>query len=458
MSIVGGLGSACVGVPMGTAITYQGRFTNGGSPADGVYDFEFRLFDASTTGNQVGDPVTKGDLTVTDGYFTTALDFGAGAFSGEARWLQIAVRPGAQTGAYTTLTPRHELTPTPYTLYSAVPGTANYVPKFTSSGLTDSVLYESGGKLGVGTLSPGKRLDVGGDLRIRGDTATVNFYRATSPVDIAYLKYDHANSSFDIAANNKSITFLNQLNWVETMRLTASGSVGIGTTSPQNTLHINSDTANNVARFESTDPAALILLKDNNTTCTGEAVCRIGDDLDLRSNDMARVWVKGATGYMGVGTGTPQVMLEVAGDIRCVDLTETSDEQLKTDVQPLGGVLSRLEQVRAVSFQWNEKARSLGAGTSARQIGVLAQELEQVFPELVRMPEPTTLEELLRSYPEEALTPQVRQRLQNDADRTQYKAVSYSKLTVVLLEAVKELQAQNRALEQRLRALEGPAR
>jgi hypothetical protein len=48
------------------------------------------------------------------------LDFGSGAFNGDARWLEIGVRPGASTGAYTTLDSRQELTPAPYAL--ALPG------------------------------------------------------------------------------------------------------------------------------------------------------------------------------------------------------------------------------------------------------------------------------------------------------------------------------------------------
>jgi hypothetical protein len=111
-----------------------------------------------------------------------------------------------------------------------------------------------------------------------------------------------------------------------------------------------------------------------------------------------------------------------------------------------------------VSFRWNEKARSLGAHDDGKQIGVLAQELEQVFPELVSTPEPVTVDTLLQDYPEEMLTAEIRQKLQESAERSQYKAVSYSKLTVVLLEAVKELQAQNESLEQRLQALERESR
>jgi hypothetical protein len=105
---------------MGTAFTYQGLLIDGGNPANGEYDFEFKLYDASSGGTQIGSTVTLGDVTVTEGLFTVKLDFGSGAFNGDARWLDIGVRPGASTGAYTTLDPRQGLTPSPYAL--ALPG------------------------------------------------------------------------------------------------------------------------------------------------------------------------------------------------------------------------------------------------------------------------------------------------------------------------------------------------
>ena len=43
--------------PVGTAFTHQGRLTQAGSPADGEFDFEFRLFDAASAGNQQGSVV-----------------------------------------------------------------------------------------------------------------------------------------------------------------------------------------------------------------------------------------------------------------------------------------------------------------------------------------------------------------------------------------------------------------
>lgn len=103
--------------PLGTNFTYQGRLTDGAALANGLYDFEFKLYDAASGGSQVGSPVTKEDVQVTDGLFTVQLDFGA-VFTGTPRWLEVGVRPGASTEAFTPLTPLQELTATPYALYS----------------------------------------------------------------------------------------------------------------------------------------------------------------------------------------------------------------------------------------------------------------------------------------------------------------------------------------------------
>jgi hypothetical protein len=103
---------------LGTGFTYQGKLTDGGSPANGAYDFEFKLYDDPSVSSQVGITVPKDDVTVTAGLFTVQLDFG-NVFDGTALYLEIGVRPGASGGAYTALTPRQQLTATPYAIYAA---------------------------------------------------------------------------------------------------------------------------------------------------------------------------------------------------------------------------------------------------------------------------------------------------------------------------------------------------
>ena len=100
---------------LGSSFTVQGRLEDGSGLADGQYDFELRLFSAEMAGAQVGSTEAIEDVTVTDGLFTLVPDFGS-VFDGQQLWLEMSVRPGASTGAFTPLSPRHALTGAPYAL------------------------------------------------------------------------------------------------------------------------------------------------------------------------------------------------------------------------------------------------------------------------------------------------------------------------------------------------------
>ena len=101
---------------MGTWFTYQGRLMDNGRPANGTYDFRFKLYDAQSGGTQVGNTLYRDNIPVQNGLFSVTLDFGSDAFTGEARWLEVAVRPGGSTGNYTRLTPRQPILAVPYAL------------------------------------------------------------------------------------------------------------------------------------------------------------------------------------------------------------------------------------------------------------------------------------------------------------------------------------------------------
>jgi hypothetical protein len=99
----------------GTAFTYQGSLNNGANAANGSYDLEFSLFNAGSGGLQVGHTVTELAVGVTNGLFTTTIDFGAGVFTGASLWLDISART-AGSGAFSELGPRQAITPTPYAI------------------------------------------------------------------------------------------------------------------------------------------------------------------------------------------------------------------------------------------------------------------------------------------------------------------------------------------------------
>ncbi|HUI40218.1 MAG TPA: tail fiber domain-containing protein [Methanothrix sp.] len=110
----------------------------------------------------------------------------------------------------------------------------------------------------------------------------------------------------------------------------------------------------------------------------------------------------------------------------------SSDQIYKTNIATLTDVLQKIDQIRGVSFDWNDlyKASHYGA-PQTRQIGMIAQEVQVVFPELVE---------------EVALQ-----------DRT-FLGLDYQRFTAILVQAVKELKAQNETLSDRVKALEAPTK
>ncbi len=100
-----------------SSFTYQGKLNDGGIGANGNYDFQFALFDSQTSGTQVGTTQTVSNVTVSGGVFSASLDFGASAFPGASRFLEISARPSGAT-SFTLLTPRQLITATPYAVRS----------------------------------------------------------------------------------------------------------------------------------------------------------------------------------------------------------------------------------------------------------------------------------------------------------------------------------------------------
>ncbi len=186
--------------PAGTAFTYQGELSEAGLLVDDTCDFDFSLWDDPVGGLAVGTPIAQ-TLAVVDGRLTTILDFGVGIFSGDATWLEIAVCcPSAC--APVPLTTRQELTPAPYALF-ALDGNAGP----TGPPGPEGIQGDKGDQGDPGPVGPEGPQGAPGPQGIQGD-----------PGDSHWLL-------------NGSATYYN------------AGSVGIGTDTPQASLHVENDTS-----------------------------------------------------------------------------------------------------------------------------------------------------------------------------------------------------------------------
>jgi len=185
-----------------TAFTYQGRLTINGQPANGHFDFRFLLYGEGNGGNPVANAIAKPPIFVTNGLFSTTLDYGTAGFAGDKRWLEIAVRPTGTTGNYQTLMPRQRITATPYALQAAgiADGVVTVSKLSAGGGVDGQVLKLNGGQL---TWSP----DVGGGgvssvasgLGLTGGPITS---AGTLAIDTSVVPQLNAANSFPNPANS----------------------------------------------------------------------------------------------------------------------------------------------------------------------------------------------------------------------------------------------------------------
>ena len=160
--------------PVDQTFTYQGQLRNAGQLVNGAVDLKISMWDADTAGVQIGTSNTFNAVPMTDGRFALGLNFGASAFDGSNRWIQVEFRNPAGSGLYQALNPRDKITATPYALY-ALNG-ANGVWVYDTQQQSVSVL---GKKVGIGTSNPTAALEVvsatGGDDSVKLPAKSIGF-------------------------------------------------------------------------------------------------------------------------------------------------------------------------------------------------------------------------------------------------------------------------------------------
>jgi hypothetical protein len=108
------------------------------------------------------------------------------------------------------------------------------------------------------------------------------------------------------------------------------GNVGIGTTTPNEALDVNSGTTNVTARFESTDPSAWIALKDDTTSTHGVILGAEGDNMKFRTGSSEHMRLTSA-GNLGLGTSSPGGQLTISGTGAASDYNNGNGVVLELD-------------------------------------------------------------------------------------------------------------------------------
>ena len=205
---------------------------------------------------------------------------------------------------------------------------------------------------------------------------------------------------------------------------------GIGTTAPVNKLQVETATA---------EPATTGLAANGNLRLSGTTGSHV---LDFGLSSAATyTWLQARSksnyttnyslilnpngGNVGIGTTTPTVRLHVAGDIIANSVAGSSDRRFKTNIRPVENALAKVKALQGVYFNWNQKDFPEKDFGTQNELGFIAQEVEQIVPEIVV----------------------------KEQSKEEYRSVKYDKLVALLVEAMKEQQKQIEQLQIKVKQL-----
>jgi hypothetical protein len=295
---------------------------------------------------------------------------------------------------------------------------------------------------GIGTTTPVNKLQVEtatADPLSSGTTANGNL-RLSGPSPAVHVLDFGLSSTSTFAwmqARNKTygtnyILGINPL----------GGNVGIGTSAPGSLLTVGRSDGTIAAEITlnpgaTTNEGGQITIKKSLTgstldwtfdqygTTAADARLRIFSGITETNGIMIK-----ENGFVGLGTGSPTVRLQVTGDIIANSIAGSSDIRFKKDISPIENPLTKVMQLRGVNFNWNTSDFPQRMFSEKRTMGFIAQEVEKVVPEIV----------------------------QTENTSEGYKSVQYDKVVALLVEAVKAQQKQIQQLKREVKKLKKQAR
>ena len=271
-------------------------------------------------------------------------------------------------------------------------------------------MVKNTGNVGIGTTNPGTKLEVeGGDLQIEkfGSPKLYIWSRGNGT-----QKYSIRATNNDDSAGGRKFIVRNEDQSTDVITITSGGNVGIGMTNPDAQLEVRVSTSgaeDKIFELVANDGRALSILQPDNTN-NDDPFTFATNNAYLFRVDNTDAFTIASGGNVGIGTTSPNYLLDVRGSIGNNTTLHHSDIRWKKNVQSLPNSLDMVTRLRGVNFEWRRDEFADMNFPAGKRIGLIAQEVEEVIPEVVS----TT----------------------DDG----YKSVAYANLVAVLIEAVKEQQ------------------
>lgn len=202
------------------------------------------------------------------------------------------------------------------------------------------------------------------------------------------------------------------------MRIDKSGNIGIGTTNPFYALEVDSD--NGIAISGETNKIGKIGVLGSALAGIGTSPGGVGVEGDAVGIGAIGVYGRAIWDATGIGVQGAGNQYDFYATGPGLDFQGGSSIRWKRNIQPIKGALEKVLKLRGVYFDWDKEHGG------SHSLGMIGEEVGEVFPEIV-------------GY---------------EADGKYTQGMDYSKLGPILVEAIKELKAQNDALKQRIEALE----
>ena len=282
-------------------------------------------------------------------------------------------------------------------------------PEYIANSL---VFVDNTGKFGIGTTSTGAKLDV---------------YHNADNEWTGLFTQDHATGygvkiTGDMTGTDPLFKIMSENSEPTIFRVQGDGKVGIGTNAPSVLLHVKGDT--------DTSNVVWGWIQNANTGTSadvGLALTGGGNNFNIGVDATTDSFVINDSGAGALGSNQ-RFVIDTAGDITAsgdivaggdVVAYYTSDIKLKDNVEVIQGSLNKIEGIRGVEFDWNDKA-PVWAKERGHDVGVIAQEVQKVLPEIVV------------------------------ERKSGYLGVDYKRLVPLLIESVKELKQEVEILKKKV--------